>query len=110
MEAIKAANNLGGGNGEAASDGSNGGGGGGHHPDEASNNHSRGGRGRHTKSSSSSGVGAVGSSKKQLEAALKAEREKQIKVYKLRYDKYLVARPITNSPFDVLIAASQVKI
>ena len=46
--------------------------------------------------------------KKQLEAVLKTEKEKAIKKYKLKYDKYLVARPQTNSPFDTLIAATQV--
>ena len=46
--------------------------------------------------------------KKQLEAVLKTEKEKAIKKYKLKYDKYLVVKPTTNSPFDALIAATQV--
>ena len=46
--------------------------------------------------------------KKQLEAVLKTEKEKAIKKYKLKYDKYLKVKPTTNSPFDVLIAATQV--
>ena len=46
--------------------------------------------------------------KKQLEAVLKAEKEKQVKIYKLKYDKYLKPKPPTNSPFDKLIAAIQV--
>ena len=67
-----------------------------------------------TGTSSPSGKGTRGrpprgaAAKKQLEAALKAEKEKQIKIYKLKYDKYLVAKPATNSPFDILIAATQV--
>ena len=48
--------------------------------------------------------------KKQLEAVLKTEKEKAIKKYKLKYDKYLVVKPTTNSPFDILIAATQVTI
>jgi hypothetical protein len=48
------------------------------------------------------------SAKKQLESVLKTEKEKAIKKYKLKYDKYLVVKPITNSPFDILIAATQV--
>jgi hypothetical protein len=46
--------------------------------------------------------------KKQLEAALKAEKEKKIKVYRQKYDVYLQVKPLTNSPFDALIAAAQV--
>lgn len=46
--------------------------------------------------------------KKQLEAALKADKEKNAKKYKLKYDKYLILKPVTNSPFDALIAAVQV--
>ena len=46
--------------------------------------------------------------KKQQEAAQKAEREKKIKVYRQKYDVYLKVKPITNSPFDALIAATQV--
>ena len=46
--------------------------------------------------------------KKQLEAVLKTEKEKAIKKYKLKYDKYLIVKPATNSPFDTLIAATQV--
>ena len=45
-----------------------------------------------------------------MEAVLKTEKEKAIKKYKLKYDKYLVVKPATNSPFDVLIAATQVTI
>ena len=46
--------------------------------------------------------------KKQLEAAHKAEREKKIKVYRQKYDVFLQVKPVTNSPFDALIAATQV--
>ena len=46
--------------------------------------------------------------KKQLEAAMKAEREKKMKVYRQKYDVYLQVKPVTNSPFDTLIAAAQV--
>jgi hypothetical protein len=56
------------------------------------------GRGRYSR-------GAV---KKQQDAALKADHEKRIKIYKLKYEKYLVLKPLTNSPFDALINASQV--
>ena len=41
---------------------------------------------------------------------LKTEKEKAIKKYKLKYDKYLVVKPATNSPFDTLIAATQVRL
>jgi hypothetical protein len=43
--------------------------------------------------------------KKQLE---KADKEKQVKIYKLKYERYLKVKPKTNSPFDALIAAAQV--
>jgi hypothetical protein len=43
-----------------------------------------------------------------MEAAMKAEREKKLKVYRQKYDVYLQAKPATNSPFDTLIAAAQV--
>lgn len=48
------------------------------------------------------------SAKKQLEAALRAEREKKVKVYRQKYDMYLQLKPHTNSPFDALIAAAQI--
>ncbi len=47
--------------------------------------------------------------KKQMEAALKAEREKKVKVYRQKYDIYLQMKPTTSSPFDALIAAAQVR-
>ncbi len=31
-----------------------------------------------------------------------------VKLYKIKYDRYLVLKPITNSPFDKLIGATQV--
>lgn len=46
--------------------------------------------------------------KKQVEAVLKAEKEKAVKIYRQKYDKYLIAKPNTNSIFDKLIAAAQV--
>ena len=46
--------------------------------------------------------------KKQLELALKAEKDFKLKIYKTKYDKYLEAKPKTNSAFDTLIAAVQV--
>ncbi|TRY62510.1 hypothetical protein TCAL_04021 [Tigriopus californicus] len=46
--------------------------------------------------------------KKQVEAVLKAEKEKAVKIYRQKYDKYLIAKPATNSIFDKLIAAAQV--
>lgn len=49
-----------------------------------------------------------GAAKKQQEAAMKAEQEKKIKIYKLKYQKYLILKPTTNSPFDALIKATQV--
>ena len=48
-------------------------------------------------------------SKKQLESVFKAEKEKKTKLYKVKYDKYLIFKPLTKSPFDALIAAAQVK-
>ena len=36
------------------------------------------------------------------------EREKKVKVYRQKYDVYLQVKPVTNSPFDALIAAAQV--
>jgi hypothetical protein len=44
-----------------------------------------------------------------MEAALKAEREKKVKVYRQKYDIYLQMKPTTSSPFDALIAAAQVR-
>jgi len=46
--------------------------------------------------------------KKQLEAAIKAEKEKAVKVYKQKYERYLKAKTITGTPFDKLVAATQV--
>ena len=34
--------------------------------------------------------------------------EKKVKIYRIKYEKYLRAKPVTGSPFDALIAASQV--
>jgi len=34
--------------------------------------------------------------------------EKMVKIYRLKYEKYLQVKPLTGSPFDTLIAASQV--
>jgi hypothetical protein len=45
-----------------------------------------------------------------LEAVIKAEKEKLVKIYKLKYDKYLKPKLPTNSLFDVLIAATQVRV
>ena len=60
------------------------------------------GRGRKTK----------GKGKKQQQAAAaaaeKAEKEKRVKIYRQKYERYLRVKPETNSPFDTLIAASQV--
>ena len=37
------------------------------------------------------------------------EKEKNVrKIYRIKYEKYLRIKPNTNSPFDTLIAASQV--
>merc|ERR1712226_1262800 len=64
------------------------------------------------KTGGSNGNGANGNSskatKRQLEAVAKAEKDKKIQIYKLKYDKYLTIKPETNSPFDSLIAAAQV--
>jgi len=46
--------------------------------------------------------------KKKLEAALKAEKQKALKVYKQKYEIYLKAKPLTGTPFDKLVAATQV--
>ena len=39
---------------------------------------------------------------------ISAEDQLKIKMYKLKYDKYLNLKPQTNSPFDTLIKATQV--
>ena len=39
---------------------------------------------------------------------ISAEDQLKIKMYKLKYDKYLNLKPQTNSPFDILIKATQV--
>ncbi len=44
--------------------------------------------------------------KKQAEAAIKVE--KVVKIYRQKYDWYLAAKPVTNTPFDKLVAATQV--
>ena len=39
----------------------------------------------------------------------KDDEQKNIKkIYRLKYEKYLRVKPTTNSPFDLLVAASQV--
>ena len=64
-----------------------------------------------TTRSSRGGRGGRGGNRKQQTVVELSEIEKnKIKMYRLKYDKYLKAKPITNSPFDALIKASQVKI
>ena len=59
---------------------------------------SRGGRG-----------GRGGNRKQQTTVELSEIEKNKIKIYRLKYDKYLKAKPLTNSPFDALIKATQVK-
>ena len=44
----------------------------------------------------------------QQQNQISAEDQLKIKMYKLKYDKYLNLKPQTNSPFDTLIKATQV--
>lgn len=62
-----------------------------------------------TTRSSRGGRGGRGGNRKQQTVVELSEIEKnKIKMYRLKYDKYLKAKPLTNSPFDALIKASQV--
>lgn len=48
--------------------------------------------------------------KKPCDPAVKADRDKKIKIYRQKYDVYLKVKPLTNTPFDALIAAAQVNL
>ena len=54
------------------------------------------------------GRGGRGGHRKQQTQERNEENEKRIKIYRLKYDKYMNLKPTTNSPFDVLIKATQV--
>jgi len=60
---------------------------------------SRSGRGRPSRSA-----------KKNDAKVAKREWKEQAKKYKAKYDAYLINPPKTNSPFDLLISAAQVRI
>jgi len=47
-------------------------------------------------------------SKKPCDHPLKSDRDKKLKIYRQKYDVYLKVKPLTNTPFDALIAAAQV--
>ena len=47
--------------------------------------------------------------REQKDSVEKGEKQKNIKkIYRLKYEKYLRVKPATNSPFDLLVAATQV--
>ena len=54
------------------------------------------------------GRGGRGGNRRQNHAELSEVEKRKIKQYKLKYDKYLKLKPVTNSPFDILIKATQV--
>ena len=61
-------------------------------------------RGRHNRSAQASKK-----NKDNKKGAEKDDEQKNIKkIYRLKYEKYLRVKPTTNSPFDLLVAASQV--
>jgi len=52
--------------------------------------------------------GGRGGPRRQNQPELSESEKNKIKIYKLKYDKYLKLKPTTNSPFDALIKATQV--
>ena len=60
---------------------------------------SNGGRG------TGSGRGRGGNRRPEISEADKTK----VKLYKHKYEKYLKLKPITNSPFDILVKAAQVQ-
>ena len=61
---------------------------------------SNGGRG------AGSGRGRGGNRRPEISEADKTK----VKLYKHKYEKYLKLKPITNSPFDILVKAAQVQL
>lgn len=50
-----------------------------------------------------------GGNRRQNQTETSEVEKNKVKIYKLKYEKYLKLKPTTNSPFDSLIKATQVK-
>ena len=56
-----------------------------------------------------SGRGRGGNRRPQNQPEISEADKAKVKLYKHKYEKYLKLKPITNSPFDILVKAAQVQ-